>query len=39
MLTEGHPDLVIAFPGGNGTDMMVKLAKAANVSVIEIKEE
>jgi hypothetical protein len=39
MLTEGHPDLVIAFPGGNGTDMMIKLAKAANISVVEIKDE
>lgn len=39
MLNEGHPDLVIAFPGGNGTAMMVKLAKAANISVIEIKDD
>lgn len=36
MLNEGKPDLVIAFPGGKGTAMMVKLAKAANVQVIEV---
>jgi len=39
MLTEGHPDLVIAFPGGNGTDMMIKLAKAAGVSVVKLEED
>jgi hypothetical protein len=33
MLEEGHPDLVIAFPGGPGTGMMVNLADKANVSV------
>lgn len=38
MLDEGKPDLVIAFPGGKGTDMMVKLAKEANVEVIQIAE-
>lgn len=36
MLTEGKPDLVIAFPGGKGTAMMVKLAKETKVKVIEI---
>lgn len=34
MLDEGKPDLVIAFPGGKGTKMMVKLAKEAGVEVI-----
>ncbi len=33
MLEEGQPDLVIAFPGGPGTGMMVNLADKANVSV------
>lgn len=37
MLEEGKPDLVIAFPGGKGTENMVKLAKEAGVEVIEIK--
>lgn len=36
MLDEGTPDLVIAFPGGKGTKMMVELARKANVEVIEI---
>lgn len=39
MLAEGHPDLVIAFPGGHGTDMMIKLAKAAGVSVVKLEED
>jgi hypothetical protein len=36
MLTEGRPDLVIAFPGGKGTEMMIKLARVANVPVEEV---
>lgn len=39
MLNEGHPDLVIAFPGGNGTADMVKRARLANVPVKEINYE
>ena len=35
MLDEGKPDLVIAFPGGKGTKMMVKLAKEAGIEVID----
>ncbi len=33
MLDEGKPDLVIAFPGGNGTADMVSKAKAAGIPV------
>lgn len=36
MLNEGKPELIIAFPGGKGTQMMIKLAKSANVEVREI---
>lgn len=39
MLEDGRPDLVVAFPGGRGTENMVRLAKAAGVAVIEIKSE
>lgn len=35
MLNEGKPDLVVAFPGGKGTKMMVELAKKAGVPVKE----
>jgi YspA, cpYpsA-related SLOG family len=35
MLREGRPELVVAFPGGKGTAHMVKLARAAGVSVLE----
>lgn len=37
MLEEGKPDLVIAFPGGKGTAMMVKLAKEAGIEVKEVQ--
>lgn len=36
MLAEGKPDLVIAFPGGNGTADMVAKAERAGVRVIKI---
>lgn len=36
MLVEGQPDLVIAFPGGNGTADMVKQAREAGIQVREI---
>lgn len=32
MLDEGEPHLVIAFPGGKGTAMMVDLARKANIA-------
>jgi len=34
MLDDFDPDLVVAFPGGKGTDDMVAKAKAAGVTVI-----
>ena len=36
MLDEGKPDLVIAFPGGNGTADMVRRAKKAGVKVVTV---
>lgn len=36
MLEEGKPDVVLAFPGGRGTEMMKRLAKDAGVEVIDI---
>ena len=33
MLVEGKPDLVVAFPGGRGTEDMVSRAHRANVPV------
>lgn len=36
MLDEGKPTLVVAFEGGRGTAHMVGLAKAANVTVLEL---
>ena len=37
MLNEGKPDLVIAFPGGKGTEMMINLAEKANVKVVRVQ--
>lgn len=34
MLDEGKPDLVVAFPGGRGTTMMIKLAEKAGIPVL-----
>lgn len=36
MLTEGCPDLVVAFSGGRGTASMKRIAKAAGVHVITV---
>jgi len=33
MLDEGKPDLVVAFPGGSGTENMMRLGRAADVRV------
>lgn len=38
MLNEGRPDLVIAFPGGKGTQMMINLAEAAGVPVVKVND-
>jgi len=35
MLTEGKPDLVIAFPGGSGTADCIRQAKLLGIKVIE----
>lgn len=37
MIREGKPDLVIAFPGGRGTNNMKKQARENNIKVILIK--
>lgn len=37
MLTEGKPNIVVAFPGGRGTADMVSRAKKAGVEVIEVR--
>lgn len=37
MIDEHRPDIVVAFPGGNGTEDMVRRAHKANIKVIEVK--
>lgn len=37
MLVEGKPDIVVAFPGGNGTANMIEQARAAGVRVLEVQ--
>lgn len=39
MLKQGHPDLVVAFPGEGGTADMVAAAKAAGIPVREIEPQ
>jgi len=39
MIDEGRPDIVVAFPGGDGTADMVERARAARIRVVEIKAE
>ena len=39
MLEEGKPDLVVAFPGGNGTANMVMQARKAGVPVVEVGDD
>jgi hypothetical protein len=36
MLSEGKPDLVVAFPGGKGTADMVRRAQRAGLPVMEV---
>jgi hypothetical protein len=36
MLDEGQPHLVVAFPGGAGTAMMIRIARSAGVTVKEV---
>lgn len=36
MLKEGKPEMVLAFPGGDGTANMVKQARAAGVPVMRV---
>lgn len=38
MLSEGRPDLVVAFPGGKGTADMVRRARAAGVETVALGE-
>lgn len=38
MLKTGKPNIVVAFPGGNGTKHMVSIAKRDNIEVYEVKD-
>jgi hypothetical protein len=37
MLEQGLPDLVVAFPGRSGTAHMIRIARAAGVAVIDVR--
>lgn len=39
MLDEGKPSLVVAFPGGNGTQDMIERAKKAGLPIFELVSE
>lgn len=38
MIEEAFPNLVIAFPGGTGTNDMIKRARSNKIDVIQVKE-
>ena len=38
MLTEGKPDVVVAFPGGKGTINMIRQAKKKGITVILVSK-
>lgn len=38
MIDEARPDLVVAFPGGKGTEDMINRARRAKIVVIEVSE-
>jgi len=37
MVDVGAPDVVAAFPGGTGTDDMIRRAEAAHIKVVKVK--
>jgi hypothetical protein len=39
MLTVGRPDIVVAFPGGRGTNDMMRKSRLAGVPVIEVRHD
>lgn len=39
MLKEGKPDLVVAFPGGPGTDNMIRISRKAGIEVRQPTED
>lgn len=39
MLTESQPDVVVAFPGGRGTQNMISLAVRAGVRTIVVEDD
>lgn len=38
-MAEQKPDLVIAFPGGKGTDMMIGIARNKHIQVRKVEED
>jgi hypothetical protein len=39
MLDKGKPDMVVAFPGGNGTRDMMRKAIAAHVQLLKVRND
>ncbi|MEO2177790.1 MAG: SLOG family protein [bacterium] len=38
MAEEGRPDVVVAFPGGVGTEMMIEIARDKNIPAIRVSD-
>ena len=39
MADQGRPDVVIAFPGGRGTAMMIEIAQKRGIPVISVEDD
>ena len=39
MAVEGKPDLIVAFPGGRGTAMMIGIGKERGIEVMEVRDD
>lgn len=39
MLDEGKPFVIVAFPGGRGTEMMIKLSDKYNIPAVNLEED
>jgi len=39
MIKEGHPDIIVAFPGGVGTENMKRQGRQNNIMVVEVSKD
>lgn len=37
MLEDGHPDMLVAFPGGRGTPDLIESARARGLNILDLR--